>query len=281
MLIKATRHVFNIVPDRVGFPLLQRLSARVDRSPLNQQQQQAMDKARRFSIAGRPAYSWGEGPLVLLVHGWAGRAGQMAPLAATLGQAGFRAVAFDVKGHGEAAGRSTSWSTFLRDIKAVSQGLDQPLHACVGHSAGALTLMASRHRGLSAGRFVTICSPSHPFPALDFIRRILDPSDGVMEAYQRELGSQFGCTWEGLVDGYSYRGAGSETLLIYDVADKVVPPSEGDKLQRLFPLTNLARLGPAGHTRILSTPELGQSVLDFLSSGLKISKEEPPVPLRG
>lgn len=266
MLIKATRHVFNVVPDKVGFPLLKSLSAKVDRSPLTQDEQAAMERAERLQLAGRPVYRWGTGPLVLLVHGWAGRAGQMAPLALALSEAGFQAVAFDVKGHGEAPGSSTSWATFFQDLENISQALNQPIHACIGHSAGALTLMASRRRGLSAERYVTICSPSHPFPALDFIRRILAPSEGVMRAYERDLAAQFDCSWETLETGASYLGAGPETLLIYDVADKVVPPSEGDKLLGICPKAQLRKLGPAGHTRLLSTPELSHTVLDFLAS---------------
>ena len=35
-------------------------------------------------------------------------------------------------------------------LEGISQALNQPIHACIGHSAGALTLMASRRRGLSA-----------------------------------------------------------------------------------------------------------------------------------
>ena len=44
------------------------------------------------------AWSWGEGPTVLLVHGWEGRGSQMAAFAAPLAEAGFRAVAFDAPG---------------------------------------------------------------------------------------------------------------------------------------------------------------------------------------
>ncbi len=265
MFIKATRHVLNIVPDQLGFPLLRTLSARVDRSPLTEQERDAVQKAERLQLAGRPAYRWGTGPTVLLVHGWAGRGGQMAPLGVKLASAGFQAVAFDVKGHGEACGRTTSWSTFLRDIDAVGKSLSEPIHACVGHSAGALSLMALRKgERISASRYVTICSPSHPFPALDFIRRILAPSEGVMTAYQSDVAAQFGTTWADLQTGSSYLGSGPETLLLYDVADKIVSPSEGEKLVALYPEARFKTIGPAGHTRILATQELHQTVLDFL-----------------
>ena len=265
LFVKATKQVMNLLPDRLGFPILQRVSAQIDRSPLTEAQSEALVTAERLTLAGRPLYRWGQGPTVLLVHGWAGRAGQMAPLAATLAAHGFQAIAFDVRGHGEAPGRTTSWRTFQRDIMRVTQALERPLFACVGHSAGALSLMASRQQnGLAAEKFVGICSPSHPFPAIDFIRRILAPSDGVMEAYRKDVASQFGCTWAELEAAHPYYGAGPETLLVYDTGDKIVPLEEGIKIQGYSSGINLSTLGPCGHTKILSDPTLGATVLDFL-----------------
>ena len=40
-------------------------------------------------VVGR---AWGEGPTVLLVHGWGGHAGQMTPLVDSVVAAGHRAV---------------------------------------------------------------------------------------------------------------------------------------------------------------------------------------------
>ena len=45
-------------------------------------------------------YTWGEGPAVLLAHGWGSRASHMALIARGLARNGFRAVAFDAPAHG-------------------------------------------------------------------------------------------------------------------------------------------------------------------------------------
>lgn len=268
LLYSATKQILNVVPDKVGFPLLRTLSARVRRSPLTELERQAMAFAVPFKVDGKPAYRWGRGPLVVLVHGWAGRAAQMGPLALSLAQSGFQAVAFDVTGHGESSRKSTSWSAFLDDISGVAGAVGQPLFACVGHSAGGLSAMALRQRESFARHYITICSPSHPFPAVEFIERLVSPSQGVMKAYRDDLATQFGTSWQSLEKGSSYAGAGAESLLIYDTGDRVVPDSEGDKLRELFPEIALRKLGPSGHTKILSTPELGQAVIEFL-------KEQP------
>lgn len=265
MLIPVAKKLLDVVPDAIGFPMVKKLSARTVRTPAHPTEAEAMRGAERFALAGRAAWSWGEGPTVLLVHGWWGRASQMAPLARAVAERGFRAVAFDVSGHGDSAGKSASWYDFLQDIERVGKALNGPLHACIGHSAGALSLMTVRGHGkVQAPRFASLCSPSHPFPPLRFIERILGPSPGVMSLYKDYLGRQFGHSWPAMEMGACFAGAGSDLLLVYDVGDRVVPISEGHKIAALCPGSRLVELGPHGHTRLLRAPELGQAVGEFL-----------------
>src|SRR4051794_24309576 len=54
-----------------------------------------------------PVYTWGDARashVVLLVHGWEGRAGQLAAFVPALTSQGFRVVSFDAPGHGAAPG---------------------------------------------------------------------------------------------------------------------------------------------------------------------------------
>src|SRR5436190_15309881 len=54
------------------------------------------------------AWSWGEGPTVVLAHGWEGRGSQMGALALAIAGAGMRAVAIDGPAHGASARRLAS-----------------------------------------------------------------------------------------------------------------------------------------------------------------------------
>ena len=47
--------------------------------------------------------AWGTGPVVYLVHGWAGRGAQLAPFVAPLVERGHRVVSFDAPSHGASA----------------------------------------------------------------------------------------------------------------------------------------------------------------------------------
>ncbi len=92
----------------------------------------------------RPGYTIGEGPLVILAHGWGDRAAQMADLATAVAAAGFLAVAIDAPGHG-----SDSQST--SDGFQIAAGLrghcrpSGPPDAVVAHSLGAMASVMAFH----------------------------------------------------------------------------------------------------------------------------------------
>src|SRR5689334_15961670 len=49
-------------------------------------------------------FGWGNGPRVLAMHGWEGRATQWGPLAELLDRAGFEVIAIDAPAHGLSPG---------------------------------------------------------------------------------------------------------------------------------------------------------------------------------
>jgi len=266
MIRKLAPHLLKILPDQLGYRLVLSLSGATQAVPLSEPERQAMASAKPLRYGGQnTAWDWGAGPLVILVHGWGGRAAQMAPLAACLATRGYRCVAPDVAGHGDAKKPYTRWSYFLRDIEALTRSLGSEVFAFVGHSAGGLTMMAVRRKGrIASRRYVCICAPSYPFPPVDRIRQLLDPSDGVMERYKAYLGREFDVPWQALEAGDSFAAAGGDVLLIYDERDRFVPHTEGDRIHALCPGSTLIKTQGYGHQRILAAPELLEHVGDFL-----------------
>lgn len=222
------------------------------------------------------AWAWGKkGPLVILVHGWGGRAAQMAPLALYVAQLGFRSVALDVTGHGDSPKRHTRWAYFLKDITALTQSLNEDVHAYVAHSAGALSMMAARGlKGIRAERYVCICAPSHPFPPVNVVEKKLNPRRGVIERYKRYIAEQFETVWETLQTGSSFTNVGSEMLLFYDKTDRFVPHREGDKIHALCPGSRLIKTDGYSHLKILTAPELAKAVGAFLKKDDKDTSAE-------
>lgn len=265
-----------VLPAPAAFHVMRSLAGRAPPRPdLTAAQRQALVHAKQLAYGdGNKAWSWGIGPLVVLVHGWGGRAAQLAPLALALSGQGYRCVAIDVTGHGDSAGQRTSWRSFIDDVAALPRSLGQEVHAFVGHSAGGLAMMAARAlRGLAAQRYVCVCAPSHPFPPIRAIRQRFDPRPVLIERYQAFIARQFGTEWHQLEAGHAFAGAGPELLLVYDEGDRFVEHVEGDRIQALCPGAQLVKPTRCGHTRVLATRELERAVGEFLvrPEGLKLA----------
>lgn len=270
------RQVVRRLPLPVALSLVQRIANRPPRPALHPAQQAALAHGRlvRFDHAGlgggpgvAHAFGPADGAPVLLVHGWGGCAGQMAPLALGLAAQGFHCLALEVTGHGQAPGQRTRWAYFLRDIAALARSLDRPLQAIVGHSAGGLAAVGARAlHGVRAARHVCICSPSHPFPPVRALRQRVDPSEALVAAFQDDLARQFGLDWPSLRDGAAWAGLGDALMLCYDRADKFIDVAEGARIRAWCPGATLVDHWALGHTRVLASDELLQRVATFITA---------------
>lgn len=139
----------------------------------------------------------GEGPTVLLVHGWTERLEFWAPVARRLVASGFRVVAVDQRGHGGSDRGSAAYrpETLAGDVRAWIETLDLRDLVLGGHSMGGLAAMAfaNEHRDVANERVnglvlvATLASPpkdprlpeieldmSKFLPTLDRLMRIPD-----------------------------------------------------------------------------------------------------------
>ncbi|MBC8424724.1 alpha/beta fold hydrolase, partial [bacterium] len=105
------------------------------------------------------AWSWGDGPTVLLHHGWGGRGAQLGAFAAPLVAAGFSVVTYDAPAHGASPGRFTNGVEFARTIAEASRQL-HGLHAVVAHSLGCLATAYALRRPLPIDRLVFVAPPA-------------------------------------------------------------------------------------------------------------------------
>lgn len=59
-------------------------------------------------------YQLGNGPLILLSHGWSGSATQLFPLMEKIASSGYRAIAYDQLAHGQSSGSETNLFEFIQ-----------------------------------------------------------------------------------------------------------------------------------------------------------------------
>ena len=218
---------------------------------------------------GRVAlWSWGRGPTVLLVHGWAGAAGDMAPIAAELVRAGYRAVLFDMPGHGDSEKTGpTNLLVYIQTLAALGQ-LVGPLHAVVAHSLGATaTAIALGENRITARRAVLLAPALSPWAfSWHFAQLIGLPKARVpgMVARTEEI---VGRKADSLNAAEAVRGLDTPVQIVHDPDDLDVPFEHGRTLAAAWKGAELLSRPGLGHRRILKDAETVAGVVNFVSRG--------------
>lgn len=240
------------------------------RRPLKARDKALLAKGERLHIKGDKklaAWSFGRGPLVILVHGWEGNSAQMATMAMCIAEQGFQAVTFDVRAHGSSKGKRAHFSNYSVDMRHVAQHFDRPIHAIVAHSAGGLLTMFGRMKKIvKANYYVTIAAPRAPYPPIEIVKENLGVSEKVADYCRIAIAQQFESPWDELITGkmYEYRGQG-KLLLVYDKDDELVCHTDADQAQKYWPDALCIKTQGLGHFKLLWNDSVMNQVAQFIS----------------
>mgnify|MGYP002625428889 FL=1 len=205
----------------------------------------------------------GQGPAVLLVHGWGGRAEDLGAAAAWLVERGHQLIAVELPGHGEASCRRTASQAAARSLRTLPMHFG-PLRAVVAHSLGAAIAVEAMAMGLPVERAVLIGAPT----------RIL--------AHTRALAEGFGLTptqVDGMVDEFLRLGIDLGGLAISQDPGPLRQPAlfvhAGDDARaRLadavagaaaWPGARLLRVDGLGHRRVLDDAQVLDAMHAFIA----------------
>ena len=270
MLAVTARTLLRVLPVSAATRLSIFLAEAAFRAPIKDRDRAALARGRHFGWGpGRQfsAWQWGEaGPRVVLIHGWGGRATQMAPLAEYMATLGYCCIAPDMRAHGASPGRRIRFLDFINDLPQLLAELEQPIHALIGHSAGAMTMMRARQvHGIQAKHYVSINGPRAPYPPIEQLDLRLKPGARVLSRCKPYFGAQFGDSFDALNDGriYAYAGQG-QLLAIHDQNDDQVDPGDAEVVTRTWPSGARHRTQGLGHQRMLYDPGVHERVAEFL-----------------
>jgi pimeloyl-ACP methyl ester carboxylesterase len=209
-------------------------------------------------------WSWGDdGPPVLLIHGWSGRAADMAAIAARLASDGMRAIAFDMPAHGASAGRRTSlaiWTKILPEMGARFGGLS----AVIGHSFGGAAAVLSLDAGLDARRAVLIAPPTGPAYFMEKMRRFIGLHERRAAGMERHLVATVGRAVEEFDADRVAARVTVPALILHDPADGEVPFAHAEAISRAWRGSVLVPIPGEGHNRILKSPAALDRISAFL-----------------
>lgn len=228
-----------------------------------------------IEVNGRPisAQAWGEGPTVLLVHGWSGWWQQMGVYVEPLVEAGHRVVAWDAPSHGDSPegifGKGRSGMPELKDaIHAVAEHVGGA-PSLVAHSGGAMAAALAVADGLPVERVVFVA----PSVLINDMFALLSGRLGwgprtvaqMLADLERDLGVKAADFDVPTVLAASGREL-PPALFIHDEGDTETPAAGSDKLAEAWPGARVHRTTGLGHYKVLWDPAIVEEVVDFLRS---------------
>lgn len=236
-----------------------------------------IEKSQRQTIQleGIPlkVYCWGEGPRILLVHGWNGRAGQFLQLSQALVAAGFSVIGFDAPGHGESGGEKTNIMEISKVIRTL-QARFGPFHSAISHSFGSSCVFYALRKQKLFEKLICI-APSVFFERrLDWFIDALSLSTKVEKRFRAIFADVYGADWQKALSAIHFAPTISlPTLIIHDADDRVISLNEARALARMLPNAELKITQRLGHWRLVNAPETIESVVAFCQSAKQQSLE--------
>ena len=227
------------------------------------------DKGRELAV-----YTWGEeGPVVLLIHGWSGRASQLGLYAEPLVALGFQAVAFDAPGHGNSDGRSSSLPEFAKAVQHVAKELGS-IEAVIAHSMGTAATTIALSWGMHVERLEYLAPPENLPGYLERLAGLIGFSDKIAELAQQRLEKRFGVPFEDARGATLAPKIDVALLAFHDETDREVPIEEGQKLVASWPGADLVVTQGLGHNRIIRDPGVVEQIIAFLTKEKRAAREQ-------
>lgn len=202
----------------------------------------------------------GQGPAVLLVHGWQSQAAHLGALAQALVAAGFTVWAPDLPAHGHSEGAQLSIPLAAEALQAVGRAAGA-FHVAVAHSLGGASLVHALTQGLQVDQVVLLAPPTHYGAfARQFAREAGWP-EARMPDWLAHLGRRIGTSPDEVDMVRQVASLKQAALLMHSTDDPVVPVKATQSVARASPGAQWQALEGLGHFRILSAPQVIDTVV--------------------
>lgn len=206
------------------------------------------------------AWRRGEGPAVLLVHGWEDDNALWGPLATALSEMGIAVVAFDLPAHGFSEGEACSPFVAADAVKAVVAQLG-PIDAIVTHSFGGPATGIALSRGLDVRRVVLIAPPRGRnrrwFKVAEENGISVDVVKRARELYVAEHGPFDFVDVAATLKPHA--------MILHSADDEQVDYGQGRALADAWPGSEFVMCDGLGHRLIAQDATVIQRIVDFLA----------------
>jgi len=216
-----------------------------------------------------PVSLWGQGPLVVMMHGWSGSGVQFRHLIPGLVAAGYQVAVFDAPAHGSNPGKRTHLIEFVDSLLAIEQQIGT-VDTVMAHSFGGMAVVVAAQRGLSARQMVLFGPHLDVQEMYQSYSDLLNLNPKLSKRFRDKIGQQIAdilgvddvwtvLTPENLLDQFDIPG-----LLIYDNADEEIPQDQFKTIAQHWQGCRILETRGLGHNHILKDETVIENVLTFM-----------------
>ena len=208
-------------------------------------------------------YELGEGPVVLLIHGWSGRGSQMGSIASALVERGCKVITFDAYAHGNSPGKQTTVMEFARIIIDIYKKFGA-FEAIIGHSMGGIAAGIAITEVVESKKLITIGSPTTFKFILESFCTIINASH-TTQKHIKAFSEKYGRI---NTDSLSLANLGSNLnlpgLIIHDKDDSEAEYDQALLLEKTWKQGKLITTTGLGHSRILRDEKVIDKIAEFV-----------------
>lgn len=209
-------------------------------------------------------FTAGEGPAVLLVHGWGERASALGAFIRPLTERGFRVIGVDLPGHGRSPAGQTNALVVAAALHDVAARYG-PLHAVIAHSMGAHATALALRDGMAARRAVMLAPSVRLDHALEKFSQMFAVPPKATAGLRKTIERRFGrSVWDELAAERLVASLHVRALVIHDEEDPQVDHSDAELLVDAWPGATLQVTKGLGHLRIVRDSKVIDAVMDFV-----------------
>jgi pimeloyl-ACP methyl ester carboxylesterase len=221
------------------------------------------------------AWRLGQGPAVMLVHGWEDDHGIWSRLIDALRARGHAAVAIDLPGHGMSKAEDASILAFAAAIRAVNDAVG-PTKAIVAHSMGVSGALAALDQGLAVEGFVSIAPPLPTRPELIKTRPLTPNVPPAVQQRVVELHAERrqkrAATFAIDPEAVAARQEG-RALFLHDTGDEIWQTKSSELIAASWPRARYEETVGLGHRNIARDAGVIERIVDFIEASSAESED--------
>ena len=212
----------------------------------------------------RKARTWGQGPVVWLIHGWESRGSTFYKMIPSFVDKGYQVVAWDGPAHGDSPGNT---NTVPGNGQALSEDMNEklfePAVAIVGHSFGGATLAVLSKLQPMPKKVVIVSAPTRITGVFSRFAKLIKLGDKARQYFIQLSEKSSGYTFADVSLVNNDLSVISDVLIIHDKGDDVIPFADFKTLKQTWQSGQYLQTQDLGHRLTIKDPDMINSIVDF------------------